>query len=127
MGACRPHESPVPRNSIGRRRPTHASRTYPIDGLSAGAIAEVIRLEETRNYLSAGDVYLALRIWHRYVRSTARVLWADHERDGPSWDCCGDPFAARDMLDTVIAAMSTRHGRELRRLVEADDALGPSR
>ncbi|WP_329416384.1 hypothetical protein OG802_32615 [Streptomyces sp. NBC_00704] len=114
-----------PRRAAAGASHHRASSAQPvIDGLSSRALSEVHRLERTRNYLSPGDVAMALRQWKDYVRRPERELWQDFEADGGLyWDCCGDPLEARALLDTVTQALSPRTARELRRLIARSDAL----
>ncbi|MEU5159610.1 hypothetical protein AB0G74_08365 [Streptomyces sp. NPDC020875] len=104
-----------------------AHRPRPgIDRLSSRALAEIHRLERTRNYLQPGDVSAALRRWKEYVHKPARELWHDDEFGNVCWYCCGDPFDGRALLDGVVRAMSPRGARELREIVEGLDAfMGP--
>ncbi|MEV7169161.1 hypothetical protein AB0O18_05655 [Streptomyces sp. NPDC093224] len=89
-------------------------------------MAEIVRLEHTRNYLRPGDVSAALRLWKEYVHKPAQELWHDDEFGNVHWYCCGSPLEGRALLDGVIRAMSTRGARELRKVVEELDAfMGP--
>ncbi|MBC2874827.1 hypothetical protein H7K43_07130 [Streptomyces sp. TYQ1024] len=94
-----------------------------MDGLSSRALSEISRLERSRNYLRPGDVSTAVRLWKDYVRRPERQLWHDHEWGNAHWYCCGDPFEARALLDTVMQAMSPRNARELRQVVGRSDAV----
>ncbi|GGQ27038.1 hypothetical protein GCM10010233_50370 [Streptomyces pseudogriseolus] len=95
-----------------------------IDGLSSRALSEIICLEHTRNYLQPGDVGAALGLWRDYVHQPERVLWHDYERGSNAhWYCCGDPFEARALLDTVMQALSPPSARQLRRIVSRSDAV----
>lgn len=94
-----------------------------IDGLSSRALSEITRLEHTRNYLQPGDVSWAVGLWKNYVQQPERVLWHDDEWGNVLWYCCGDPFEARDLLDTVMQAVSPRSARELRETVSRSDAV----
>ncbi|MFJ8859498.1 hypothetical protein ACIRD8_13775 [Streptomyces sp. NPDC102451] len=107
------------RNRAHARRPD-ATRTV-IDGLSARTLAEIARLELDRNYLAPGDVGVAVRIWKAHRRRPLSVLWREDELGGPHWDCCGDPREARELLGTVMGALSPRGARELRRVVSRLD------
>ncbi|NBE50679.1 hypothetical protein [Streptomyces boluensis] len=120
----------MPRSRPGRvraglsRRPARDAPAQPvIDGLSARAMSEIVHLERTRNYLQSGDVRRALRLWKEYVRRPERELWHDDEFGNVYWYCCGDPFEARALLDTVTQAMSPRSAAELRRVVGRSDAV----
>ncbi|WP_190232874.1 hypothetical protein [Streptomyces avicenniae] len=110
----------IVRAGLPRRRTT---REQPgIDGLSTGALSEIVRLERTRGYLGPGDVAAAVRLWKDHVRlSRGRSVHA-YEWGGAHWYCCGDPLEARALLDTVSAAMSPRSARELRAVVSRLDA-----
>ncbi|CAM5268633.1 hypothetical protein [Streptomyces tanashiensis] len=94
-----------------------------IDGLSASALSEINRLELDRNYLQPGDISAALRLWQGYVRRPERDLWHDYEWGHVHEDCCGDPFEARTLLDTVVQALSPGSARQLRRVISRSDAL----
>jgi hypothetical protein len=116
-----------------RRRPRHlrtgiARHLTPdakpvIDGLSSRALSEIFRLERTRNYLQPGDVSTALRLWREYVHRPERQLWHDYEWDDVHWYCCGNPFEARALLDTVMQAIPPRSAHELRHVVSRFDAV----
>ncbi|GAA2617870.1 hypothetical protein [Streptomyces axinellae] len=119
-----------------RRRPGHLRAGAPgsrraaqagpvIDGLSSGALSEIIRLERTRNYLRPGDVSTAARLWKDYVHQPERALWHDDEGGNVHGYCCGNPLEARALLDTVMQALSPRSARELRKIVSRSDAVGP--
>ncbi|MER5552850.1 hypothetical protein ABT001_14400 [Streptomyces sp. NPDC002793] len=117
----------MPRSRAGRLRAVRAHRVSDgpstvIDGMSSRALAEIARLELSRNYLVPGGVSEAVRCWRRHVRQPLGALWRDDELGDTHWDCCGDPREARELLDTVMRAMSPRGARELRRVVGALDA-----
>ncbi|MFF9787743.1 hypothetical protein [Streptomyces nigrescens] len=118
------------------RRPPHNVRAgFParrpdrdvvadIDGLSARAMSEIRRIERTRTYLEPGQTVAAVRLWKAHVRLPKRQLWTDWEwGDELHWDCCGNPFHARDLLEDMVNALPARSAAELRRLVERLDAL----
>lgn len=118
----------MPRRRPGRVRagiPRHRTpEAEPgIDGLSSSALAEIARLERTRNYLQPGGVSEAVRLWKDYVRRAERQLWQDHELGDVHWYCCGNPLEARALLDTVTQAMTPRNARALRQLVSRLDAI----
>lgn len=94
-----------------------------IDGLSSHALSEIIRLEHTRNYLRPGDVSAAVSLWKNYVHQPARDLWHDYEWGNVHWYCCGNPFEARALLDTVMQAVSPRSARELQKIVSRSDVV----
>ncbi|MFF7129788.1 hypothetical protein [Streptomyces sp. NPDC008240] len=117
----------MPRRRPGRIRagiPRHRTQEArpDIDGLSSRALAEILRLERSRNYLQPGDVSAAVRLWKDYVHRPQRQLWREYEWGSVHWYCCGDPFEARALLDTVLQAMSPGNARELRRIVSRFDA-----
>ncbi|MFH8385120.1 hypothetical protein ACH4E7_29960 [Kitasatospora sp. NPDC018058] len=91
--------------------------------MSAGALAEIARLERTRNYLQPGDVGAALWRWRAYVHRPERLLWGDYEFGDVHWYCCGSPWGARELLDAALRAMSPRGARELRAVVGRFDAV----
>ncbi|WTW92161.1 hypothetical protein OG216_01710 [Streptomycetaceae bacterium NBC_01309] len=94
-----------------------------IDGLSARAMSEIVRLERTRNYLEPGDVSAAVRLWKNYVHRSERELWHDYEWGNAHWYCCGNPLEARALLDTVTSALSPGSARELRKVIGKFDAV----
>ncbi|MEV7583213.1 hypothetical protein [Streptomyces erythrochromogenes] len=65
----------------------------------------------------------AVRLWQDYVHRPRRLLWQDYEGDDVHRYCCGDPFAARALLDTVMRALSPRSARRLRVVVGRLDAV----
>ncbi|MDQ8701253.1 hypothetical protein RCO28_01960 [Streptomyces sp. LHD-70] len=93
-----------------------------ITGLSPAALAEIVRLERSRNYLWPGAAESSLLVWARFVRTAHHRLWVDNDGGCRIWECCGDPYLARDLLEGLMLAMSPRRGRELRRVVEPYDA-----
>ncbi|RZD65885.1 hypothetical protein C0Q58_06990 [Streptomyces albidoflavus] len=101
------------------RRPYEKSPV--IDGLPAGTLAELARLERTRNYLWPGAVSEALRTWAAHVRLPRGRTWP-HQQDGPCY-CCPDPWESRELLDRVARALSRRAARELRRVLAGHDQL----
>ncbi|WP_226961940.1 MULTISPECIES: hypothetical protein [Streptomyces] len=93
-------------------------------GLSRAALAEILHIERTRNYLWAGGTAEALRRWRTFVREPGHRLWDERTNGGCLiWACCGDPFEAREFLESVMRALSRRSARELRALVEPLDDL----
>ncbi|GAA3007836.1 hypothetical protein GCM10010519_44050 [Streptomyces lactacystinicus] len=93
-----------------------------IDGVSARALAEIARLERTRNHLRPGGTAAALRRWRAYVHRSERRLWEDYAERDLYWFCCGCPWDDRDLLETVMLALSPRHARQLRAVVARFDA-----
>ncbi|WP_234343212.1 hypothetical protein [Streptomyces fulvoviolaceus] len=91
--------------------------------MSSRALSEVFRLERTRNYLQPGDVSAAVRLWKDYVHRPQRELCHDYEWGNVHWYCCGNPFEARVLLDTVMQAISPRSARELRQIISRFDAV----
>ncbi|MET9535103.1 hypothetical protein ABZY02_31865 [Streptomyces sp. NPDC006649] len=108
----------------GARGSHRTTSTRPvIDGLSSRALSEIIRLEQTRNYLRPGDVSAAVGLWKDYVHQPERTLWHDYEWGNAHWYCCGNPLETRALLDTVMQALSPRSARELRKIVNRSDAV----
>jgi hypothetical protein len=117
----------MPRRRSARVRagvPRHRTRKAAtvVDGLSARALSQILALERSRNYLQPGDVGAALRLWQDYVHRPERRLWHEYEWDDIHWDC-GDPYAARALLDVVMQALPARQARELRQIVGRFDAV----
>ncbi|MEZ0095736.1 hypothetical protein [Streptacidiphilus sp. EB129] len=95
-----------------------------IRGLSPYALAVIARLEWTRDDLRPGKVAAALRMWRGFVRNPYRRLWVDYPDNGCGiFECCGAPWEARQLLETVMLSMSERSARELHRLVERLDEM----
>ncbi|MEU0136666.1 hypothetical protein ABZ172_21935 [Streptomyces sp. NPDC006296] len=92
-----------------------------IDGLSSRTLAEISRLELSRNHLGPGEVGEALRSWKNHMRLPSGVRLHREEHGHVHWFCCGDPREARALLDVVTGAMSRRGARELRRVLAALD------
>ncbi|MDI3405874.1 hypothetical protein [Streptomyces cavernicola] len=92
-----------------------------ITELSPAALAEVVRLERSRNYLWPGGAETCLLLWARFVRAADHRLWVDNHGGCGIWECCGDPYLAREFLEGLMLAMSRRRGRELRRVVASID------
>ncbi|MFE7100415.1 hypothetical protein [Streptomyces erythrochromogenes] len=65
----------------------------------------------------------AVRLWKDYVHRPERLLWQDYDSGDVHWHCCGDPFAARALLDTVMRSLSPRSARRLREVVGRFDAV----
>ncbi|MEO3978040.1 hypothetical protein [Streptomyces sp. CAU 1734] len=117
----------MPRRRPGRVRAEQWQRhplthRVTITGLSAPARAEVARVERSRNFLWPGVTADSLRLWKEFVRQPYRKLWSEYENGSCGiWECCGNPFEAREFLDAVVHGMSRRRARELRLLVDRLD------
>lgn len=94
-----------------------------LKGFSGRFIADLGRLERTRNYLWPGDVELALSRWTAWVRSPSRKCWLD--QTPWEWDHYPneDPFRAREVLGAVACALPRKSARELRKRLDELDAL----
>ncbi|MEV6243281.1 hypothetical protein [Lentzea sp. NPDC051838] len=89
-------------------------------GLSGRLVADLDRLERSRNYLWHGEVKRALEDWAAYQRSPARRLWLD---DPPVMCSCDvDPAHLRELLGHVADALPSKSGRELRKRLQELDA-----
>src|SRR4051812_43966342 len=98
------------------RRPPRMS------GASPRLLADVERLERSRNYLWPGAVWLALDVWTAWVRSPSRKCWMDQTPWEWEYYPEEDPFRAREVLGAVACALPRKSARELRkRLKELDD------
>ncbi|MEV4680216.1 hypothetical protein [Streptomyces kurssanovii] len=116
-----------------RRRPGHVraeqrvrercvkNQVPSISGVSRRTLYEIVRVEETRNYLWTGAVGESLALWRGFVGRPDRRLWRDDEGGCTEWLCCGDPLRARDMLEGAVLALPRRAARELRAVVLALD------
>lgn len=128
MRTCRCSERTVPRRSPARvraglpRRLGPHDRTPIIPDLTAGALAEIDRLERSRGNLWHGAVADAFTLWREFVHNPYRRLWANGYDGCGFWFCCGDPREARDLLEGVLQSLSRRHARELHRIVARLDA-----
>ncbi|MFI6938165.1 hypothetical protein ACIBI4_02725 [Streptomyces sp. NPDC050418] len=112
----------------GAKRHPHGARAYPgvrrvreVDGLSRRVLAEIDRLERTRNYLFPGAVTDAVLLWQDFARRPAATHWSVKDADLEFY-CCGDPFAARELLTVVEGALSRPAARALRAVLAAADA-----
>ncbi|MER6670052.1 hypothetical protein ABT256_36220 [Amycolatopsis japonica] len=95
------------------RKAPHRVRQEFSPALAAG----ISRLERSRNYLGPGAVRTALRLWREFVADPYRRLRVDSEGCGV-WECCGDPWQAREMLEGVLRALPRRSAAELRRHID---------
>ncbi len=92
-------------------------------GFSPRLRADVDELEHDRNYLWPTAVESSFRRWAHSVREPYRRLW-DRGVDGCGvWNCCGDPYEARELLDFVARALPRKSARELRERLEPLDDL----
>ncbi|WP_045311931.1 hypothetical protein [Lentzea aerocolonigenes] len=91
-------------------------------GLSGRLIADIDRIERTRNYLWPGSVTLALESWVRYADSPARRLWL-YDSPVDECECCPHPVQQRRLLDHVVSALPRKSARELRKRLQALDDL----
>ncbi|WP_434450915.1 hypothetical protein [Lentzea sp. E54] len=99
-----------------RRRPNE------LDGFSDRFLSDIVRLELSRGYLWPTAVQSSLRHWTEFVHTPYRRLWDYDENGCGFWDCCGNPFEARELLDFVARALPRKSAKELRRrLTELDD------
>ncbi|WP_233414818.1 hypothetical protein [Streptomyces sp. N35] len=101
---------------------SHGATEREIDGLPRQAMAEIQRLERTRNYLFPGDVVRAVLRWQEYSRGPARRRWAYDSGADLHGDCCGDPLCERELLDGVEQALSRPAARALRAVLAEADA-----
>ncbi len=126
----------MPRKRPGRiradlpRRRRSQDTTTVIKGLSSRALAEIGRLERTRNYLEPGDIGKAVCLWTDYVHRPKRDLWHDFDQlwhddkwSDLHWYCCGNPLKARELLDITLKALPHRGARELRKAISTLDAF----
>ncbi|MBC9713760.1 hypothetical protein H9Y04_14410 [Streptomyces sp. TRM66268-LWL] len=110
-----------PHRHTPRRRTAYRRAPREIDGLPRRVQAEIDRLERTRNYLYSGSVTDAVLRWQEFARSPARTLWDLRDADLEFY-CCGDPFAARELLAFVEQALSRPAARALRAVLAEADA-----
>ncbi|MFH8347796.1 hypothetical protein [Streptomyces sp. NPDC018045] len=126
----------MPRKRPGRirahlpRRRRSQDTTTVMKGLSSRALAEIGRLEHTRNHLQPGDVGKAVRLWEAYVHRPKRELWHDFDQLWHDdkwcdlhWHCCGNPLEARKLLDVAQQALPHYAARELRKAISRLDAF----
>ena len=100
-----------------RRRPSE------LDRFSQRFLSDIVRLELSRGYLWPTAVHSALEHWTGFVHNPYRRLW-DVDVDGCGiWECCGDPYEARELLGFVARALPRKSARELRKRLKALDDL----
>jgi hypothetical protein len=98
-------------------------RRTVLDGFSERFIADIVRLELSRGYLWPTAVLSALQHWTEFVHNPYRRLW-DVDVDGCGrWECCADPYEARQLLDFVARALPRKSAGELRERLKALDDL----
>ncbi|MDT0265820.1 hypothetical protein RM844_05895 [Streptomyces sp. DSM 44915] len=119
----------MPRSRPGRvragqrpRGPAQEDQRLRRAGLSAATRAEIAGIERRRGYLWPGATATALRHWRDFAHDPYRRLRVADDGGCGVWECCGDPFEARDFLEAVLLALSRRGRRELRALVDSLDA-----
>jgi hypothetical protein len=100
-----------------RRRPD------VLDSFSSRFLSDIARLELSRNYLWPTAVQSSLRIWLAFVHRPHRRLWVEDDGGCGIWECCGDPFEARELLDFVARALPRKSAKELRKRLDELDAL----
>jgi hypothetical protein len=105
-----------------RRHPRTRDNITTVQGLSSAALAEVRRIERQKKYLWPGSIGSAMVRWRIFVHEPNRRLSDYGNGSCSEWDCCGDPWLAREYLEAVMLAMTRRRARELRRLVDALDS-----
>ncbi|USX49392.1 hypothetical protein [Lentzea sp. HUAS12] len=92
-----------------------------LKGLSGRLVADLERLERSRDHFYQGAVTSALRTWTAWQRSPASNHWPDGPQDHDLYPD-HDPFHAREVLEAAAHALPRRTARELReRLRELDD------
>ena len=111
------------RAALAQRRRHPGPGTSRISGLSPKVVAEIGRLEVTRSYLWPGMIAIAVRQWDGFVPNPYRRLWVDDDGGCGYWECCMDPWLARDFTEGVLLGMSRRRAREFRRFVDRLDVL----
>ncbi|MEV7555612.1 hypothetical protein AB0N89_38850 [Amycolatopsis sp. NPDC089917] len=87
---------------------------------SPALAAAISRLERSRGYLGAGVTVTALRLWREFTANPYRRLRVDSQGCG-IWECCGDPWEAREMLEGVLLALPARLTPEFRSCLERID------
>ncbi|RSN20068.1 hypothetical protein DMC63_13350 [Streptomyces sp. WAC 05977] len=106
----------MPRRSPARVRRGLSPR-HPADfgeGFSPALTAGLARLERSRNYLGPGATRTALRLWREFVANPYWRLRVDSEGCGV-WECCGDPWQSKEMLEGVALALPAGLAKEMRR------------
>lgn len=111
------------RAAWNRRRRLPGPVPVRLRGLSPQVLAEIGRLEATRNYLWPGLIAIAVRQWDDFVRNPYNRLWVDDDGGCGYLECCMDPWLARDLIERVLLGMSKRRAREFRRFIDQLDAL----
>lgn len=109
------------RAALPHRRRLDDLLTPAIPGLSPRLCAEIGRLKDPDDRLWPDTVLDALRLWQGFVCHPYRRLWAEDECG--HWECCPDPWQAREILDEALHSLPRRAQAEFRRFVAAIDEL----
>ncbi|MET8233044.1 hypothetical protein ABZS77_20480 [Micromonospora sp. NPDC005298] len=108
--------SPGALRALSRTPRWNAGRIRPIDGLSNGANAAILRLE--RENPGLGSTAAALADYRHAVRRSGR--WLDLPPDYCTCDTC-DVVDQRDVLGVALRRLPPAARRELQRLVDPLD------
>lgn len=96
-------------------------------GFSARLLADIERVERTRNYLCPHTFEPLLRRWTSFVRKSPYLRFRDTdigpEFPPPVCDCCRDPYEARQILEFVALALPRKSARELCKRLDHLDNL----
>lgn len=108
-----------------RRRPLPYDRVPadPADpALSPRLCTEIARLRP-REGSWPGTFLTALRQWRYFVRNPYRRLWVDDDTGCGYFECCGDPWQAREILEETLHKLPRPERAELRKILADLDAL----
>lgn len=81
------------------------------------------QLEHPDDRYWPGTLLIAIRQWQRFVRYRYRRLWIEDDGGCGYWECCTDPWKAREVLDEALFALPHHHQAEFRQFLAALDDL----
>ena len=64
-----------------------------------------------------GTVLIALRQWQSFVRHPYRRLWVEDDGGCGHWECCMDPWKAREVLDEALLSLPRHRQSEFRQFL----------
>jgi len=129
MPLWRATERTVPRRRPGevraalprRRRPDGLTPAIP--GLSAQLRTEIGRLQHPDDWQWPGTILIALRQWRGFVHHPYRRLWVEDDGGCGHWECCADPWRAREILGEALYSLPRHRQAEFRTYITTLDAI----
>lgn len=110
------------RAALPRRRSPH-DFTPAIPGLSPQLCAEIGRLQHPDDRLWPGTIHIALRMWQGFVHHPYRRLWVEDDGGCGHWECCADPWRAREILDEALRSLPRHRQAEFRKFIMTLDQM----